>query len=238
MIMSCPEIHRRRFIERLAAAMAAAAFLGSCTAGEKPSPPSVAEDQSSAESAASAASATPAQEEGNVSFQSKLEENRKLPRELVHQLLDQKVDLYMQLSHHCAQSSFMALKEQFGLEGGEIVKALTPLTGIAERGETCGAVSGPLMVMGLVYGRGEQQLSDWDTYRASLVPAGKFCEKFEAVYGSTMCHEIQKGEFWRCYHLTDPDELREFQEADATGHCSEVVKQAVRIAADILLDEA
>ena len=170
-------------------------------------------------------------------FAGALDKNRELPRELVMQLLDQKVEHYMQLSHHCAQSSFMALKEQNGLGGEEVVRALTPLTGIAERGETCGAVTGPLMAMGLIFGRNEHQLGDWDTYRASLVPAGKFCDRFEKAFGSTMCHEIQKGTFGRCYQLTDPEELKEFQEADATGHCTEVVKKAVRLAAGVILDE-
>ena len=172
------------------------------------------------------------------SFRKELDASRQLPRDLVMQLLDQKVERYMNLSHHCAQSSFMALKEQFGLDGEEVVRALTPVTGIAERGETCGAVTGPLMAMGLIFGRNEHRLNDWDTYRASLVPAGAFCSAFEKEFGSTMCHEIQKGEFGRCYHLTDPDELREFQEAGATGHCTEVVKKAVRLAAAVILDEA
>ena len=154
------------------------------------------------------------------------------------QLLDQKVDHYMQLSHHCAQSSFLALKEQFGLEGDQIVKALTPLTGIAERGETCGAVTGPLMVFGLVYGRGPNRLSDWDTYRESLVPSGEFCTLFEKEFGSTMCHDIQNVKFGKCFRLTNPEELQEFQKAGATEHCSAVVRKAVRIAANIILDDS
>jgi C_GCAxxG_C_C family probable redox protein len=170
-------------------------------------------------------------------YEIELDKNRELPKELVMQLLDQKVVHYMQLSHHCAQSSFLALKEQFGLKGEEVVKALTPLTGIAERGETCGAVTGPLMAMGLIFGRNELQLDDWETYRASLIPAGKFCDRFEKAFGSTMCHVIQEGEFGRCYHLTDPEELRAFQEADATVHCTEVVKKAVRMAAGIILEQ-
>ena len=152
-------------------------------------------------------------------------------------LLDQKADHYMKLSHNCAQSSFLALKEQFGLEGGEIVKALTPLTGIAERGETCGAVTGPLMVFGLIYGRGQNQVDDWETYRESLVPSGEFCSLFEKEYGSTMCHDIQQVKFGKCFSLTNPGELQEFQEANATEHCSEVVRKAVRIAAEIILDD-
>lgn len=153
------------------------------------------------------------------------------------QMLDQKVDRAMERSHHCAQSSFLALSEQFSLGGEQVLKALTPLPGVAERGETCGAVLGPLMAFGLIYGRGEMQLEDWAIYQESLVPAGKFCQQFEREFGSTMCHEVQKVKFGRCYQLNDPNELREFREAGATDHCSEVVRKAVSLAAKIVLED-
>lgn len=171
------------------------------------------------------------------SGENKIAENREMPRDLVFKLLDQKVDHYMQISYNCAQSSYLALEEQFGLNGDEVLKALTPLPGIAERGETCGAVLGPLMVFGLIYGRGKNRLNDWNIYRDSLVPSGKFCELFEQEFGSTMCRDIQKDKFGRSFNLTDPEDLREFQEADATSRCSSVVRKAVRIAAEIILDD-
>jgi C_GCAxxG_C_C family probable redox protein len=167
----------------------------------------------------------------------KIQENRQMPRDLVMKLLDQKVDHYMQISNHCAQSSFMALTEQFDMRADAVLKALTPLPGVAERGETCGAVTGPLMVFGLIYGRGKNSLQDWDAYRASLVPSGKFCQQFETRFGSTMCGEIQKARFGRSYNLTEPEDLRAFQEADATKQCSLVVRQAVRLAAEMLLND-
>lgn len=58
--------------------------------------------------------------------------------------LDVTADTTMRRCHHCAQATFVSLREGFGPEGGAIVKALTPLPGIAERGETCGAVIGAL----------------------------------------------------------------------------------------------
>jgi len=165
-------------------------------------------------------------------------ENREMPKDLVFKMLDQKVDQFMQISYNCAQSSFLALEEQFGLDGDQILKALTPLSGIAERGETCGALIGPLMIMGLIYGRDKNHLNNWDMYRNSLLPSGKFCRLFEQEYGSTMCHDIQKVRFGKSYELTTPEDLRAFQEADATTHCSAVVRKAVRIAAEIILDDA
>jgi C_GCAxxG_C_C family probable redox protein len=205
------KLKRREFIGRITALTVGSITLGACSRSEDaPEPP----------------------------VENQIKEDREIPRDLVLELLDQKVDHYMQVSSNCAQSSYLALEEEFGLDGGEILKALTPLPGIAERGETCGAVIGPLMILGLIYGRGRNHLSDWHIYRKSLVPAGKFCRAFELEYGSTMCRDIQKVKFGRCFDLTDPDELRAFQEAGATSHCSAVVRSGVRIAAEILLDDA
>jgi len=160
-----------------------------------------------------------------------------MPRDLVMKLLDQKAGQYMHISFNCAQSTFLALQEQFGLPGDDILKALTPLTGIAERGETCGAVTGALMVFGLLYGRGKTRLSDWESYRASLVPSGKFCEQFEKKYGSTMCCKIQEKRFGRCFRLTRSSDLKAFQAEGATDKCSLVVQDAVKMAANIILDD-
>jgi len=213
------KLNRRDFISRGSVAIFTGTLLGGCIAREK---------DGNEDSAKVPVGSTMEDEIGK---------NRKMPRTLVMQLLDQKVDHYMQVSYHCAQSSFMALKEQFGLGGTEIVKALNPLVGIAERGETCGAVTGPLMALGLIYGRSENRLDDWETYRESLIPSGKFCTQFENEFGSTMCHDVQNVKFGRCFRLMDPKELQEFQEAGSTEHCSAVVRHAVRLAANIILDD-
>ena len=211
-------ILRREFVNRIGLGTMSVATLGACTSRENPQTGGDDSQQGS-------------------SFEEELAKMRKMPRDLVMKMLDQKVDQYMQRSHHCAQSSFMALKEQFGLNGEQVFRALTPLPGIAERGETCGAVTGPLMAMGLIYGRDIQQMEDWDTYQASLVPAGSFCELFEKEFGSTLCHKVQETKFGRCYRLTDPGELQDFQNAGATEQCSAVVRSAVHMAAEIILDD-
>jgi C_GCAxxG_C_C family probable redox protein len=159
--------------------------------------------------------------------------SKSMPKDHVFNLLDEKVVHYMQVSHNCAQSSFLALSEQFGLGNKEMVKALTPLPGIAERGETCGAVTGALLALGLVFGR--ENLNDWEAYRESLIPANDFCDRFEKEMGSTMCSAIIEKFFGERYDLRDPDDLSKFQENDATHKCSIVVQTAVRIAADIIL---
>jgi len=213
-------LNRRSFLGLSALAAMAIAFLGACT-GKRKDPET--------------STLVLSRDEDN--FSEELSKLRKMPRDLVMKLLDQKVDQYMQQSHHCAQSSFMALKEIFGLQGEQVVKALTPMPGIAERGETCGAVTGPLMALGLIYGRDIHQLDNWERYQKSLIPAGGFCDLFEEEFGTTLCHEVQEGKFGRCFRLTDPGELQEFQNAGATEKCSEVVRRAVHLAAGIILDD-
>lgn len=212
------KLERRNFLGKISAAILGSVTLGACMNRQHER-----NNQTSGNSVERAS-------------ENKISTNRKMPRELVMKLLDQKVNQYMHISYNCAQSSFLALKEQFGLQGDDVLKALTPLTGIAERGETCGAVIGPLMCFGLIYGRGKNRLNDWNTYRNSLIPSGKFCDRFEKQHGSTMCCDIQKEKFGHCFHLTHPEDLKKFQEEGATDICSSVVRSAVRIAAEIILD--
>jgi C_GCAxxG_C_C family probable redox protein len=157
-----------------------------------------------------------------------------LTREAILELADATAQQKIAICHHCAQSTFLALQEVFGLEGDEIVKALTPLPGIAERGETCGAVIGALMAMGLVYGR--DSITDWETWRKSLVPARAFCERFEERFGSTTCSDVVESQFGERLDLYDADDHAQFLAHDPTTKCGEVVGHAARLAADLIRD--
>jgi len=155
-------------------------------------------------------------------------------REEIYRQLEQKVKEYLEISGNCAQTSFLTLQEQFGLDDGSILKALTVFPGIALRGETCGAVVGSLMAISLVYGR--ERLDDWEGYIRSLRPGRKFCRNFEKELGSTMCGDILESIFGKRYNLADPAEAAEWQKANAEGKCSAVVAAAVRIAAEIIIE--
>ena len=164
-----------------------------------------------------------------------MELSKSMDKEQVNAMLDQRVTQVMEKSHNCAQSAFYALSEQFGLGGDDVLKALTPLPGIAERGETCGAITGALMAMGMIYGR--DRLDDWEKYRSSLVPTNTFCKKFESEMGTTSCCQIQEQAFGTSFNLMDPEQLRAFQRAGATSKCTNVVQKACRLAAEIILKD-
>lgn len=146
--------------------------------------------------------------------------------------LAQEVRDTLALSSNCAQTSFAVLQQEFDLEGGTILKALTPFPGIALRGETCGAVAGCLMAIGLVYGR--DRLDDWKGYIASLPPSRGFCRRFEEVHGSTSCAQLLEAKLGRRFNLADRGESLEYVAVGGPQACSEIITTAVQIAADII----
>jgi C_GCAxxG_C_C family probable redox protein len=155
--------------------------------------------------------------------------------ELLLAELDETLRHKLALSNHCAQASFAALDEHFALGGGAVVKALTPMPGIALRGETCGALTGPLLALGLAFGR--ERLDDQAGFRDALPPAREFCRRFEAEFGSTRCDEILSARLGRSFDLARQADFAAYQECGGLESCTAVIRAAARMAATILLEE-
>ncbi|RLB65661.1 MAG: hypothetical protein DRH04_10275 [Deltaproteobacteria bacterium] len=147
---------------------------------------------------------------------------------------DEKIKDCLIKSRNCAQTSFAILQEQFGLDGDRVLKALTAFPGIALRCETCGAVTGGMMALGLVFGR--EELDDEQGFQTALVAARTFCQRFEQELGSTMCGDIQESKFGRKFDLVDPEQLAAWEAANPVDKCSAVVSTGVRIAAEIIAE--
>jgi C_GCAxxG_C_C family probable redox protein len=139
-------------------------------------------------------------------------------------------------SKNCAQTSFAVLDQEFNLDGGPILKALTPFPGIALRGETCGAVTGCLMAIGLVYGRDD--LEDWKGYLASLPPCRRFCRRFENEHGSMVCGDLLEAKLGRRYDLSKRFDALKYAAAGGKKTCGKIITSAVHIAADIIMKKA
>ena len=161
---------------------------------------------------------------------------KKKSKEEIYRQLDELVDKYLPVFGTCSQTSFYALNEVFGLKADIIVRALASFPGIAFRGETCGAVSGSLMAIGLVY---EARNIDYKKYeRFSTEPSGKFCLEFENIYGSTRCRDVLKYNTGKEYALTKLEDYEEVSKDGAYKHCSGVIKKAVHLAADLIMEKS
>ncbi len=148
--------------------------------------------------------------------------------------LDGKVRSCLLKSRNCAQTSFVVLQEQFEINGDRVLKALTAFPGIALRGETCGAVTGGMMALGLIFGR--EELDDEQGFQRAVAIARTFCRRFENELGSTMCGDIQESKFGRKFDLVDPEQLAAWEAANPVDKCAAVVSTGVKIAAELIAE--
>lgn len=140
----------------------------------------------------------------------------------------------------------LSLQEELGLGDLQSFKAATALGGgVARRGETCGALIGALMALGLAVGR--ERMEDTQQYHQAMVPAlelsRRFQQELQAQFGfsaplpTTLCRDIQIRIYGRAFDLADPAGLQAF--LDAGGHspkgCPKVCAVAARVAAEQLM---
>jgi C_GCAxxG_C_C family probable redox protein len=109
--------------------------------------------------------------------------------------------------------------------------------GVARTGETCGALTGAIMAIGLVAGR--KKLEDHAVYQACMKLGYEAVLKFRESVGHSLCAEIQKLRYGRSFRMYIDEERKMFHEAG--GHtregCPGVCGKAARIAAEIILRE-
>ena len=109
--------------------------------------------------------------------------------------------------------------------------------GVARGGETCGALAGMLMAIGIMGGR--KNIDDVETYKSFMELAMEAREIFRERVGDSICSEIQKSLMGRSYKMTDADERVQFHEDG--GHnrdkCPDVCGKAAVIAAEIIFRE-
>jgi len=151
---------------------------------------------------------------------------------------------YEEASRSCCQGTLVALQEEFSLGGGtDVIKAGVFMPGIASRKETCGAVVGGLMALGLKFGRDKVNDPAPDTPEGreeldkTRKMAWRFCEEFKKEFGSTMCGDIRPKIMGRDYNSMDPVDRDQFLEDGGLKKCRVPPEKAARIAASIILEE-
>ena len=150
--------------------------------------------------------------------------------------LDAKADRFMKMYGSCAMSSFAALNEQFRLNEDRMVAAMRPFTGgVAGKGETCGAVSGSMLALGILFESMDQGKKK--QAGSSMKLGGLFYDRFEKEFGSTRCREVVKHQYGRYFDFNSPDGLKEFMAAsrEKGDRCLDVVKAATHMVTEIFM---
>jgi C_GCAxxG_C_C family probable redox protein len=128
---------------------------------------------------------------------------------------------------NCAQSIVSSYGPRFGLGGELAIKLASGFGGgIGHLGETCGAVTGAIMVIGLKHGGavGDEAVSE-KTY--ALV--AQFLEKFKARHGSVLCRDLLGGDISTPQGLEAARDKGLFEE-----RCPNFVRGAAEILEEIL----
>ena len=89
----------------------------------------------------------------------------------------------------CSQAVFSAYAAEYGLDRNAAMKVSAGFGGgMGRMAQTCGAVTGAYMVIGLKYGAvsGQEQEAKQKTYRL----VREFAEKFKARNGSLVCKDL------------------------------------------------
>jgi len=103
--------------------------------------------------------------------------------------------------------------------------------GMGRKQEVCGAISGGIMILGMLYGRGENE--DKQKQEKTYSKIRKFIDLFEKEYGTINCKKLLNG----CELMTPEVQMR-FKEENLKekchGYCHGYIEQAGKILEKII----
>jgi len=122
---------------------------------------------------------------------------------------------------NCCQTVFSLFAPELGLDEKTALKIASGFGGGMACAETCGAVTGSYMVIGLRHGHDN---SDPDAKANTKSLIKKFNEKFRAEHGTLICKKLIG------YDISKPDESAAAKEAQVfTKKCPKFIKTACAI---------
>jgi len=128
--------------------------------------------------------------------------------------------------YNCAQSVVEAYREETGLDRETARKVSAGFGGgLGRMAETCGAVSGAAIVLGLSCGDGEPAAAKARTYKKVKL----FIERFKQYYGSVVCREILGEDISTENGLKRANEQGLFEKK-----CNGIVKDSVKILNELI----
>ena len=138
----------------------------------------------------------------------------------------------------CTQAVLGAIKEVTGdIISDDVYKAATGLAGgIGNSGNTCGAITGGVMAMGMFCGREFTNKEDpQEIQQQTHRMAQELINRFQQEYGGVTCREIQTRIMGRSFNFWDEQDREAFHKAG--GHedkCPSVCRKSAQWVVDIL----
>ncbi len=129
--------------------------------------------------------------------------------------------------YNCAQSVLFSYAERLQITADTALRISTGFgSGMGRKQEVCGAVSGSILVLSHIYGRGEEEGKDKQEMTYSKVR--DFTAGFERKYGTVSCRQLLNG----C-DLSTAEGQETFKSDNMIEQCHEYVAYAVKLLAEI-----
>jgi C_GCAxxG_C_C family probable redox protein len=131
--------------------------------------------------------------------------------------------------YNCAQSVLYSFCNEFQIDKNTALKLACGFgAGMGRKEEVCGAVSGGILVIGLKYGRGEND--DPAAKELTYAKTRELMERFSQKHGTFLCRKLLNG----C-DLTTEEGQKRFKENDLLNKtCKVCVENAVQILEGII----
>ena len=130
--------------------------------------------------------------------------------------------------YNCAQSVLFSLKNYTKLSEEESLRIATGFgSGMGRTQHVCGAVSGGILALNILYGRGITEGKEAQEHVYSKVQ--DLITAFEAVNDTIICRELLDG----CNLLTDKGQER-FASENMIERCQDYIAEAIQITEDII----
>lgn len=128
--------------------------------------------------------------------------------------------------YNCAQIVLGSFSQKYGMKQEDAYRIATGFGGGLRCGETCGAVVGAVLVIGLKYGNENQEEGNTKTlcYQKTV----EFTEAFRKKQGSIVCKELLNCD------ISNPDNMKFAAETGLFKEiCPLMIKEAIEILEDL-----
>lgn len=135
---------------------------------------------------------------------------------------------YFKEGYNCAQSVLIGYAEKLGISNDTALKMANGFGGgMGRKQEVCGALSGGVMVISMLYGRGENE--DKSKQGLTYAKTRELIDNFKLRYETINCKDLLGG-----IELLTPEGISEFQEKNKILNCREYVEFTVKILDEII----
>jgi C_GCAxxG_C_C family probable redox protein len=132
---------------------------------------------------------------------------------------------------NCSQAVLSSYSEQFGLDCEKAFKVATGFGGGMRMGDTCGAFTGALMVLGLKYGN--TTVEDKKAKAKTYTKVKEYTKRFKTRNGSITCRELLGCD------LSTPEGMKEAKDKNLfSSICPTVVQDAGEILEEMLAEDS